>query len=98
MVLDATGCPSCMWASTTLPRISSWRGVSMWLIVRGAQRPAGRLDDDLGLGVADDLLAVLFGDGIDDRHSVADLANRARDRDLLLGHAHAAELHRQAPQ
>ena len=64
----------------------------------GARSARPAQSSQLGLGVADDLLAVLLGDRVDDRAPVADLAHRAAHDDLLLGHAHAAELHRQPLQ
>ncbi len=56
------------------------------LIVGGAMAPdrAPALELELGLGVADDLLAGLLGDRVDDRPAVPDLADGAGDDDLLL--------------
>src|SRR5437763_17073451 len=56
------------------------------------------LERQLGLRVADDLVAALVGLELDHRHLVADLAHAPGDRDLLLELPQAAELHRQPAQ
>src|SRR5436190_356610 len=79
-------------ASTTLRRMSCCRavGVAIARPILGAGGP------DLGLGVADDLLARLLGQRVDRRDSVGDLAHGRAHHQLLLGEAHAAELDAQA--
>src|SRR3954449_1699367 len=76
--------------------MSSWRGLSTAPIVGGA--PGGLPDAEARLGVADDGLAVLLGDGVDDRDAVGHLLDGARDGDLALGQSDAAELDGQAPE
>src|SRR5680860_139631 len=56
----------------------------------------GSIQLKLGLGVADDLVAALLGHRVHHHGAVAGLLDGARHRDLLLGHAHAAELHGEA--
>src|SRR5215204_5343786 len=57
-----------------------------------------RSERELGLGVADDPVAVLLGLEGDERAPVARLADRPAHDYLLLGEAHAAELDREPPQ
>src|SRR5487761_971256 len=55
--------------------------------------PRGCFSDvELGLSVADDLVAGLLSDRVYDHVTVRGLADSARNDDLLLGDAHAAEL------
>src|SRR5438874_2212025 len=52
--------------------------------------------DKLGLGVLDDRLAVLLGPRADASDAIRDLVDVPGDDDLLLHHAHPAELHAEA--
>src|SRR3954452_2995193 len=61
------------------------RGLSEW-----------SCDGQLGLRVADDRLAVLFGHAVDDDAAAVLLAHRRAHDDLMLGQPHAPELHAQA--
>src|SRR5919107_2049259 len=73
--------------------MSSWRGVSTAFDCRrrpDGPRPLTGLEPCLG--VADDRLAVLLGDGVHDGDAVARLLHGARDRDLALGEGDTAEL------
>src|ERR1700686_2074595 len=80
--------------------MGSCLAVSMVVIVgMGPATPtrgAVPLDLHLGLGVANDPLAVLLGEGVDDGAPVGDLADGAGDEHLLLGYAHAAKLNGEA--
>src|SRR4051794_30032883 len=85
-VFEPTGSPVAAYASTTLRRISSWRGDSTSAMVG---RGAGSADPQLGLGVADDRLAVLLGDRVDADGAVGDPGHGGAHDDLVLGQPHA---------
>src|SRR3954452_6911062 len=86
--LEPTGWPDSANPSTTLPSSSSWRGESI----------PSESKNHLGLALADDPAAVLLGLGLDLRHAVGFAGDGRGDGDLLLGEAHAAELHLEAPE
>src|SRR4051812_48623826 len=62
----------------------------------GVRARASGLLDDLRLGVADDLVSALLGDGLDHRPAVGDLRHLTAHDELLLEQPDAAELDRQA--
>src|SRR5947209_6059177 len=77
----------------------SWREMPMCRRGRSSTAaPPGRRSArlELRLGVADDLVAVLLGDGVDERPPVANLLDGAGHDDLLLRKAHPPELNREA--
>src|SRR6188508_3131246 len=66
---EPTGRPVSRWASMTIPNTCCWRSLSTTGILgRGRDRPARQALGELELrfGVADDLVAVLLGDRVDD--------------------------------
>src|SRR5438270_793407 len=87
-------------ASTSLRRTIACRDVISTPILwrPGSSPPPGRRSArlELRLGVADDLVAVLLGDGVDERPPVANLLDGAGHDDLLLRKAHPPELNREA--
>src|SRR5512132_3051838 len=89
--LEPTGWPDSAKPSTTLPSRSSWRGESIRSSLRSGYA-------NLRFALADDLPPVLLRLGLDRRHAVLDGLDARGHGELLLGEAHAAELHRQAPE
>lgn len=63
-----------------------------------ARRALGIRQPQLGLGVADDPPAALLAAAFDDGQAAVDRTHLPRHDELLLGQAHAAELHAQALQ
>src|SRR3954447_16102065 len=61
-----------------------------------SERSRPLLEDELGLGVADDRAPVLLGDGVDDGDAVLDAIDLPGHRDLALEHPHPAERDAQA--
>src|SRR5262249_36766895 len=96
---EPTGWPCETCVSTTFLSTSACRWVSSMdlLCFRPGRASGGAVRLELGFRVLDDLVAALLGHGVDDQTAVvAHLLHGAAHRDLLLGEAHAAELHGQA--